>query len=58
LLRTDSGADPEVEMYMRFVVTGVPAVAKAATLRIYATSGTRMSSREATNRPQLVVTFD
>jgi hypothetical protein len=39
-LRTDSGSDPAVETYIRFVVSGVPGVAKTATLRLYATSGT------------------
>jgi hypothetical protein len=39
-LRTDGGSDPDVESYLRFTVSGVSGTVQAATLRIYAYSGT------------------
>jgi hypothetical protein len=39
-LRTDGGSDPDVESYVRFVVSGVSGTVREARLRLYAYSGT------------------
>lgn len=38
-LRTDGGADPDVESYLRFTVTGVSDPVESAKLRVFATTG-------------------
>jgi hypothetical protein len=39
-LRVDAGADPDVETYLRFSVSGVSGSVQSATLRLYAFNGT------------------
>ena len=39
-LRTDGGADPDVESFLRFQVSGASGVVKSAKLRLFATTGT------------------
>ena len=39
-LRTDGGADPDVETFLRFPTAGLPASIQNAKLRVYATTGT------------------
>ncbi len=39
-LRTDAGADPDVESFLRFTVSGLTQPVQSARLRMYATSGT------------------
>jgi acid phosphatase type 7 len=39
-LRTDGGADPDVQSYLRFSVAGVAGAVSSATLRLYAYTGT------------------
>ena len=43
-LRTDGGADPDVESYLRFVVTGLPAGVTSAKLRLHTTSSADSAS--------------
>jgi hypothetical protein len=44
LLRADGGADPDVESYLRFSVTGVTTTVQSATLRVYVPAGTSTST--------------
>jgi hypothetical protein len=39
-LRTDGGADPDVETFLRFQTAGLPASIQSAKLRLFATTGT------------------
>ena len=39
-LRVDGGADPDVQTYLRFTVTGVTGTIQSASLRLWATSPT------------------
>ncbi|HVL24511.1 MAG TPA: DNRLRE domain-containing protein [Thermomicrobiales bacterium] len=39
-LRADGGADPDIESYLRFTVSGVTTTVQSATLRVYVPAGT------------------